>query len=199
MANHSSLMEQLAAEPLLQSRMQGKRLTKGVHIIRQNQVMTDLFIIQRGLVKLYYVTPDGKEWVKSFVAEGEAFGSRTCQITGEGSPFAAVCLEDTDIVALPYAVFRSVLLDRPKLIETVLQLTEAIGLKKERREYELLCRTAEERYRMFHHEQPELARRLSQMDIARYLGITPIALSRIKKRVSAERQAVMPKAHTGLS
>lgn len=185
MANSDSLMAQLAAEPLLRSQMKEKRLTKGAHVIRQNQVLTDLFIIKHGLVKIYYITRDGKEWIKSFIVEGEAFGSRTCQLTGEGSPFAAVCLEDTHIVLLPYAELRSVLLDRPELMASVFQLTEEIALKKEKREYELLCRTAEERYRVFQHEEWGLARRLSQMDIARYLGITPIALSRIKKRLSA--------------
>lgn len=185
MANDHSLMEQLAAEPLLQPHMKRKRLTRGGHVIRQGEMMTDFFIIESGLVKLYYLTREGKEWVKSFVMEGGAFGSRTCQIIGEGSPFAAVCLEDTRLVVLPYVVFRRVLLDRPKLMESVFQLTEEIGLKKERREYELLCRTAQERYRAFQQEEPGLAGRLSQMDIARYLGITPIALSRIKKRLSA--------------
>lgn len=184
MATGNSLMERLAGEPLLQSSMTRRMLTKGAHVIRQNQVMADFFIVEHGLVKLYYMTRLGKEWVKSFIPEGGAFGSRTCQITGRGSPFAAVCLEDTCLVVLPYAVFRGVLLDRPDLLASVFQLTEEISLKKEKREYELLCRTAEERYRGFCQDEPELAHRLSQMDIARYLGVTPIALSRIKKRIS---------------
>jgi len=184
MANGNALMEQLAAEPLLQSRLAGKHLPKGAHVIRQNQVVTDFFIVKHGLVKLYYITRDGKEWVKSFIQEGEAFGSRTSQLTAEGSPFAAVCLEDSQIVVLPYTEFRRALLGRPELMESIFQLTEEIALKKEKREYELLCRTAEERYRIFRSDEPGLARRLSQIDIARYLGITPIALSRIKKRLS---------------
>lgn len=187
MANGNSLMKRLAAEPLLQSRMTRKLITKGAHVIRQNQIVTDFFIVERGLVKLYYITREGKEWVKSFIMEGGVFGSRTCQIVGEGSSFAAICLEDTRFVVLPYADFRGVLLDSPELMESLFQLTEEIGLKKEKREYELLCRTAEERYRVFHQDEPELAHRLSQTDIARYLGITPIALSRIKKRLSTQQ------------
>ena len=50
--------------------------------------------------------------------------------------------------------------------------------------YDLLCRSAEERYRVFLAQEPALADRLTQSDIARYLGITAIALSRIRRRLA---------------
>ena len=59
-----------------------------------------------------------------------------------------------------------------------------MGLKKELREHDLLCLSAEERYRNFLNDSPALVERITQMDMARYLGITPIALSRIKGRLS---------------
>jgi CRP-like cAMP-binding protein len=58
----------------------------------------------------------------------------------------------------------------------------AFAMKKERREMEFLSLTAEDRYRLLLERAPELEQRVRQKDIARYLGITPVALSRIRAR-----------------
>lgn len=60
----------------------------------------------------------------------------------------------------------------------------ALAMKKEQREYEFLCLSAAERYLLFCQREAELVPRLSQLDIARYLGITPVALSRIRRRLN---------------
>ena len=59
-----------------------------------------------------------------------------------------------------------------------------ISQKKEQREYEFLNFSAEERYQKFAAENAQLIDHLTQNDVARYLGITPVALSRIKKRTA---------------
>jgi CRP-like cAMP-binding protein len=57
------------------------------------------------------------------------------------------------------------------------------GQRKERREMELLTLSPEERYRGFVRDHPELALTLKQRDIASYVRVTPVALSRIKARL----------------
>ena len=61
------------------------------------------------------------------------------------------------------------------------------SMKKERREREFLTESAEERYRMLMDRSPELFDKVTQKDIARYLGITPVALSRIRKRNASRK------------
>lgn len=61
-----------------------------------------------------------------------------------------------------------------------------LSMKKEQREYELLSLTAQERYISLSENMPEVMKNVSQNNIARYLGITPVALSRIKNRVKNE-------------
>ena len=60
-----------------------------------------------------------------------------------------------------------------------------LSMKKEQREYEFLNLPAEERYQKFAEANPDLVEQITQNDIARYLGITPVALSRIKKRLES--------------
>jgi len=57
------------------------------------------------------------------------------------------------------------------------------SLVKERRERELLILTPEQRYRRFLEDYPDLIGVVSQKDIASYLGVTPVGLSRIASRV----------------
>lgn len=55
--------------------------------------------------------------------------------------------------------------------------------KKEQKESQFLLDHAEKRYLNFKQEYPELESRINQYHIASYLGITPVALSRIRARL----------------
>jgi len=70
------------------------------------------------------------------------------------------------------------------MANTFMKLLFNFSMKKERREYEFLCLSAEERYQLIREQTPDLLDRVTQNDIARYLGITPVALSRIRARTS---------------
>ena len=63
-------------------------------------------------------------------------------------------------------------------------LTEQLYIKKEQREAEFLLDDAPTRYRNFQKQYPGLEDRLPQYHVASYLGITPVALSRIRNAES---------------
>jgi CRP-like cAMP-binding protein len=56
--------------------------------------------------------------------------------------------------------------------------------RAERREREFLTESAEKRYRILLDRFPELLDKVAQKDIARYLGITRVALSRTRNRIT---------------
>jgi len=56
-------------------------------------------------------------------------------------------------------------------------------LKKTERELSLLNDTAEQRYLRLFSEQPKLIEKIPLKYIASYIGITPQALSRIRRRI----------------
>jgi len=62
-------------------------------------------------------------------------------------------------------------------------LTMAFAARKEQRERELLTLGPEARYISFRDTDPELERRIAQKDLARHLGLTPVGLNRIVRRV----------------
>jgi CRP-like cAMP-binding protein len=60
---------------------------------------------------------------------------------------------------------------------------EQLFLIKSERELSLLDKTAEERYLDIFSRRPELIRQIPQKYIASYIGVTPQALSRIRRRI----------------
>ena len=180
----SDFLVKLDTHTELRENRVNKSYAKGTHVFQQGEVCRDVFCLHKGLVKLYYNTFEGKEWIKSFIPDVGVFGSRKSQILGDASPFSVLCLEDSEIVRYPFDLFEQVCLDDEDLAHDLFAFTQWLGLKKEIREYRLLCLSAEEAYSDLVSQQPDLVNRITQIDIARYLGITPIALSRIKKRVN---------------
>ena len=63
-------------------------------------------------------------------------------------------------------------------------LAEIRFVEKSEREWSFLCENATERYLKFCKEHPQLLQRVSQNDIACYLGISNVSLSRIVSKLS---------------
>jgi hypothetical protein len=61
---------------------------------------------------------------------------------------------------------------------------EYMFLFKEAREKELLLDSLEVRYQRFVKNFPGLAQKIPQYHIASYLGVTDVALSRVRKKIS---------------
>ena len=62
--------------------------------------------------------------------------------------------------------------------------SESLFIKKSNRELSLLNQSAEERYLNLFREKPDLLKYIPLKYIASYIGITPQALSRIRKRIT---------------
>lgn len=74
---------------------------------------------------------------------------------------------------------------RTEIGHTIGRITaENLFLTKSQREQSLLNETAEERYLKLFTDQPHLIREIPLKYLASYIGITPQALSRIRKRIS---------------
>jgi len=142
-------------------------IRKGGVLFKQGDIDTSVYVVKSGLLKAYYLTFEGKELVKSFISEGEFIGSL----------IACKSME-------PFSDLQAASTSNPEVSASVINALINLAVKKEKREYEFLCLSAAERYALFKHRTPNLIDRVTQNDIARYLGITPVALSRIKHRKS---------------
>lgn len=159
-------------------------LNKGEHLFRQGDDDTHLYILNSGILKAYYITYNGKESVKSFISEGGYIASLQSLLGAGGCSFNVVALEPCQAIKVAGSALTSLSHQNPEQLQTINTALLALAQKKEQREYEFLCLSAQERYLRFCDEQAPLLGRIAQHDIAKYLGITSVALSRIRKRIN---------------
>lgn len=161
----------------------------GSVLLEQGETTNELLVLRRGLVKLAYATPDGTEWIKSFIVDLGLFSAVDIPGPAAESRFSAICLEDCEIVRLPLAWVARLIGEGRQLGSAYLGFSGWVRRRKEAREEALLCLSAEQRYRAFLASEPALAARLKLGDVARYLRVTPIALSRIRRRMGLSASA----------
>lgn len=167
------------------------RKAAGDHVFNQGDSDQSLYIVQSGLLKAYYLSSDGKENIKSFIVAGDNIGSLVAAYAKQQCSFSLVCLQDTQLIKVDFQAIYDVSRDNLEIASTVVDFLLAFAMKKERREFELLCLSAEDRYRLLLKNMPDIAERVTQNEIALYLGITPVGLSRIKKRIQAEPKSIV--------
>ena len=157
----------------------------GEHVFRQGDADDRVYVLRRGLLKAYYLSDEGRETIKSFIRPGELIGSLASAYRKEPCSFNLVCLEPSTAIGLDFDTLYAASRTDLRLAAAVIEHLLEFAMKKERREREFLTESAEERYRLLLGQSPDLLDAVRQKDIARYLGITPVALSRIRKRVEA--------------
>lgn len=156
----------------------------GEHLFRQGEDHGSLYAVRQGLLKAYYLSGEGKEHIKSFIQPGDFIGSLTASHGRQSASFSLVCLQPTDLIQLDFDKIYAASRDNADIAGVVVDFLLAFAMKKERREYELLCLSAEDRYRELLKNAPHIMDMVTQNEIALYLGVTPVGLSRIKKRVA---------------
>jgi CRP-like cAMP-binding protein len=163
----------------------GKQLVikKHDHVFMQGEDERHIYFVRAGLLKAYYVSEDGKEYIKSFILPGNTIGSLTATYKKSYCSFNLVALQDSQLIQIPFDELLNTAHQSQEVANELMGILLNLAMKKERREYELLCMPAEERYQQMLQSTPALFDLVTQNDIARYLGITPVALSRIKKRL----------------
>ena len=153
---------------------------KGEHIFRQGDKVTDLFFIIQGLVRLYYVLPDGVEKDKSFYAENGVITCYRSMLGSMASNLNVQCLEDIYVLRGDYAKVRA-LNDRDLQLQIVARkIAEREFIKKDIREFQFLALDAKGRLTAFLETHGNIIDRIPNRNIASYLGIRPETLSRIR-------------------
>lgn len=142
----------------------------------------DIAIVSSGLLREYFVLPDGTERGKAFVACGEPTGSLADLISGVPSRAFIVAIEPSRILVASYAEYRALVARSPAWQRVHSGLLERLFLRKAEREYELVALDAEARYEALLARIPAIEERVAGLHIASYLAISPEYLSRLRRR-----------------
>lgn len=162
-----------------------RQVGRGNQVFAQGIAHPYVYVMRRGLLKLAYLSDHGEEWVKSFIAEGQFFASLSALAPGGSTSFAAEAIEDSELEQLDYRDIAARAATSLPWQRALAQALLIYGARKEARERELLTLAPTERYSAFLRQSPDVVDRVRQRDLALYLGVTPVSLSRLKARVRA--------------
>ncbi|MDF9798153.1 CRP-like cAMP-binding protein [Catalinimonas alkaloidigena] len=170
-------------ETKLLSICKSQSVRKGDLFIREGQVPHKFAFVNAGLFRYFYVDEKGNEFTKGFFPEGLFLSSYSAMIQEIPSYFTIEALENAEILVIDYEAWNDIRAQHPCWNEFLLAMMEKAFIIKEMREREFLLFDAEKRYLLFLDRYPGLDQRIRQHLIASYLGITSVALSRIRRKM----------------
>lgn len=155
---------------------------RGEHFLQPGDPPERFGLVMEGLFRAYRVSSRGEETVKAFRAEGQLIGPYVEMLQQIPSMTFIQALEASRVLVIHRAELEA--LERGHSCWTMVarRVAEYHFLLKERREQQFLDLSAQERLEQFWEEHPHLVGRIPQRVVAAYLGITPVALSRIVTR-----------------
>ncbi|MBZ4396500.1 Crp/Fnr family transcriptional regulator [Myxococcus sp. AS-1-15] len=152
------------------------------HFLRPGDPADRFAVVLQGVFRLVRVSARGGESVKAFRAEGELLGAYAEMLQRQPSMTSIEALEPARVLVFRTRDFQALEEGHTCWVRVARRVAERHFLLKERREQEFLELSAEERLDTFWAEHPHLRGRVPQRDVAAYLGITEVALSRIMSR-----------------
>ena len=169
-----------AAEDL-QRALITKTYLKGELVLKQATVCNKLYFINSGLVKTFF-NNDDKEFIMRFFPERTFCSVLDSFTTQKPSLYNVIALEDTELSYLTQ-IELELLCRKHHCIETAFRnlLSFAVTVMMKRIS-EMLEENATARYNNFLTENGSLLNRISLGDLASYLGITQVSLSRIRTK-----------------
>ncbi len=159
-----------------------RTLEEGEYFLQAGDRSIELAFVNAGLLRFFYQSEDGKEFNKSFIPENQFAAAYSAFLIDRPARFCIQALEESHLLVCSLKPVIE-LFDEHRCWERLGRiLAEQLYIKKETREAEFLLDDAETRYRNFQRTYPGLEDRLAQYHVASYLGVTPVALSRIRRR-----------------
>lgn len=158
-----------------------RKVTKGETLLLAGTMTTSVWFVASGMLRLYYTRQDGKEYNKGFTRPGLFSGSLESLLTKERSRLSIESLSDSILLEANYQALTSMYERDPFWERFGRVLAETLFVQKARREAALLMDSASTRYEQFMSEMGDIAELVPGYHVASFLGITPEALSRLRR------------------
>ncbi|MDD9196366.1 Crp/Fnr family transcriptional regulator [Aliivibrio sp. S3MY1] len=149
-------------------------------LIHQNSAASEFYFLIDGFCHSCYLTEQGKQFSKEFYWKGDWVVGFEELLDQTPSPYTLETITPTRLIALPITLLNQWRKDANLLY---IKLLETQLVYKERKERFMLLYSPQSRYEIFCQHYPDLHSQLSDYQVAAYLGITHISLSRIKNRI----------------
>lgn len=161
-----------------------KKFKKNDFFFTPGAPASEFGVITKGVFRHYYIDNEGKEWAKSFTTTLGLVGPHSEMLQKIPVRTYIQAITDAELLVVPYADFYRLIEGQLGWEIMLKRITEYFYLEKENREFLLLTADAVTRYKLFLESHKHMLNQIPDYQIASYIGITPQALSRIRKKLS---------------
>jgi CRP-like cAMP-binding protein len=155
-------------------------------LLREGEICKFEGFVTKGLFRVYHIDKNGFEQILYFAIEDwwiTDIDSFTNEIP---SQLFIEALEDSELLLISKKDKDFAYENLPKIEKLFRIMTQKTHVALQRRMIDSMSKTAEFRYVEFVEKYPQLIQRLSNIQVAAYLGITNVFLSNIRKKISSK-------------
>ena len=172
-----------AEELLLLSKTETKLYKAKTIILNAGEVCKYSYFVNSGLLRSFNINDNIVEHVLSFACEGWWIGDMYSLLSQKPGNLFIEVIEDAEVVLLSKENQEQLYQEIPKLERFFRILTENSLVAHQERLMDNLSLSAEERFEKFCKKYPTLIQKVSQKQIASYIGVTPEFFSKMKSRM----------------
>lgn len=162
---------------------ESKTFKAGSILTEIGTVPDSLYFIKTGVARSYSVTDKGVEYIRSLISTYNILAATEALITREPSKIACQCLTDCEVLEINYTALVQKCKENQEIAAWYTRTVELHYAHLQKTNDELLTLNATERYLILQKRIPNIDNLINQYHIASRLGITPIQLSRIRKKL----------------
>jgi len=173
-----SPLEQKSCDSFV-SKCKSYSLPKGDCLLRAGHVCRHLYFVKSGIGKVYYLK-EGKEIIDWISDEGNLMTSVSSFLTQTPSLHYVELIEDSELIGISYRDLEDLYSKYHDMERLGRQLTIMALVQLQDRINAMQFETAKKRYEDFLVRYPGCINRISLGDLASFLGMTQVTLSRVR-------------------
>ncbi len=145
------------------------------------------YILQEGIVGSYVRNKENNNFIRTLYTKGRAFGSLSSLIQRNiVSNASYICLTDCSVLEANFKDFNEIKEYNKEFELIYCSVLEETYIRTEKKFDDVCTLTAKERYIKLNKQIPNISNLLPQYQIANFLNVTPVQLSRIRKQLLRE-------------
>ncbi len=160
-----------------------KHFSKGKAIIKQGQIPNNFYILTSGVARSFIKNTNNKEHTRTIYTAMSTCGALSSLILESKSNATYECLTDCSCFIVNFKELVEITKINHEMSLLYSKVMEKIFIRTEQRVDELALLSATERYLKLKKDIPEINNLIPQYHIASFLNVTPVQLSRIRKKL----------------
>tara|TARA_R110000868_G_scaffold132182_11_gene342798 strand:- start:2190 stop:2777 length:588 start_codon:yes stop_codon:yes gene_type:complete len=153
-------------------------------IAKTGEICTKIYMLVSGLIRVYLRAESGKEYNKHLYTPISFVGPFTSLIKKTPSKLTYETLTDCEVYEICFADIVNLRKSDLTISNLYGNILEQVFIKDEKRQLELISLDATQRYLKLKKQIPNIDALIPQYQIASYLSITPVQMSRIRKNIN---------------